>query len=558
MDAPRTAEEPTRDPAQDPAGSEQEHGPAPARTPSRPAARRARLPAALTALAAVGALALTACGSQPSTGSAQAPDGADPALAALYEQELEWGDCEGGGGGLGGLLGGGDLECAQLSVPVDYAQPAGETTEVALSRLASSGDASQGALLVNPGGPGASGVDLMGAAEQVFADPVREAYDIVSFDPRGVARSDGIECLDDEQMDAWRSQAAVDPQGQPADDLRQEYRELGESCAEDSGPVLEHMGTGSVARDLDLMRAALGQERTDYLGFSYGTHIGAEYAGLFPERVGRFVLDAGVDPTLSTHEIALGQARGFDESMRRFMEDCVTSQEQCFTDGSVEQGLTEVREILARTEREELTGDGGRRVSAVQAAEGMIAPLYTTATYSILNEALRDADDGDYAALQELSDANHGRQSDGTYRGNSTEAFTAVSCLDTTDETATDEDMARDQRELSEQAPTFGPYLGYTEAACQGWPYGPADEQTGSYTGETEILVVGATQDPATPYAWSEALTEQLGAARLLTRDGLGHVSYTSGNGCIVESVDAYLLEGALPEEDTVCPDVGL
>lgn len=539
-----------------PAGAADAPGRAAPRGPSRPAERRARRPLALAAMTTAGALVLTACGAGPSTDSGQAPEGADPALVAFYEQELDWSACE--GGGLGGLLGGGELECAQLDVPVDYADPGGETTEVAMSRLASGGDASEGALLVNPGGPGASGVDLMGSAEQIFAEPVREGYDIVSFDPRGVSRSDGIQCLDDTELDAWRSQPAFDPQGQPADELRQEYRALGESCAEGSGPVLEHMDTESVARDLDVMRAALGQERTDYLGFSYGTHIGTEYAGLFPDRVGRFVLDAGVDPTLGAHEIALGQARGFEESMRRFLEDCVTSQDQCFTDGSVEEGLSEVQEILARTEQEELTGDDGRRVSAVQAAEGMIAPLYTTATYSILNEALRDAGDGDYTALQELSDTNHGRQSDGTYRGNSTEAFTAVNCLDGTDRTATDEDLRRDQQELTEQAPTFGPYLGYTEAACQDWPYEPAEDATAAYTGEAQILVVGATQDPATPYAWSRALTEQLGAARLLTRDGLGHVSYTSGNGCIVEAVDEYLLEGALPEEGTVCPDASL
>lgn len=548
METPRTGRGPT--------GAADANGRAAAWGPSRSTERRTRRPLALAAMTTAGALVLTACGAGPSTDSGQAPEGAEPALVAFYEQELDWSACE--GGGLGGLLGGGDLECAQLSVPVDYADPGGESTEVAMSRLASGGDAAEGALLVNPGGPGASGVDLMGAAEQIFAEPVREAYDIVSFDPRGVSRSDGIQCLDDTEMDAWRSQPAFDPQEQPADELRQEYREFGESCAEASGPVLEHMDTQSVARDLDVMRAALGQEHTDYLGFSYGTHIGAEYAGLFPDRVGRFVLDAGVDPTLGTHEIALGQARGFEESMRRFLEDCVTSQDQCFTEGSVEEGLSEVQEILARTEQEELTGDDGRRVSAVQAAEGMIAPLYTTATYSILNEALRDAGDGDYTALQELSDTNHGRQSDGTYRGNSTEAFTAVNCLDATERTATDEDLRRDQRELTEQAPTFGPYLGYSEAACQGWPYESVDDATAAYTGEAQILVVGATQDPATPYAWSRALTEQLGAARLLTRDGLGHVSYTSGNGCIVEATDAYLLEGTLPEEGTVCPDVSL
>lgn len=520
--------------------------------------RRLRLAAA----AAVCALALSACGAEDSPSvNRSAPQGAAPGMDDFYGQELDWGSCE-GSGGIAGFFGGDDQQCAELTVPVDYSDPEGETTTVSMARLPSTGEASQGGLIVNPGGPGGSGVDLIAQSGPLFGDDLREGYDIVSFDPRGVSRSDEIRCFDDDAgIDAWRSQASLVGEDITAEELRQEYRELGRGCAEHSGPVLEHMDTASVAQDMDVMRAALGQERTDYLGFSYGTRIGAEYARQFPDRVGRFVLDAAVDPQASQSEVAMGQAVGFESALRDFMEDCTQNSADCFTDGSVDDGMAEVQRILARSADEEITGPDGRRVTPVQVAEGLITPLYSTATYPRLNQALKDAADGDYDALQELSDLNHGRQEDGTYRGNSTVAFSAVTCLDSADETVTDQDMAAQQEQLEQRAPTFGPYLGYSQAACQGWPYGPVEEdqdEPAAYSGDAEILVVGGTEDPATPYAWSQAMTEQLGRATLLTREGKGHVSYSSGNGCIVEAVDAYLLEGQLPEEGTVCKDPGV
>lgn len=522
-------------------------------TSQRPSPRRGMR---LAAVVAVGVLALSACSAQRDPRHSGGPGTVPVDMSEYYDQQLDWGACD-DSGGLGGFFSRAEQECAELTVPVSYADADGETTTLALSRLPSEGDASEGALILNPGGPGGSGVDLIAGAEPLFSEDMRRAYDIVSFDPRGVSRSDGIQCFeDDAARDAWRSMPAFDPQEQPVDELRAQHRDLGEGCAERSGPVLEHMGTADVARDLDILREALGQERTDYLGFSYGTQIGEAYARQFPERVGRFVLDAAVDPQATTSEVSLAHAEGFEAALREFMENCTRESPDCFEDGSVDDGMAAVQRILARSAEEEITGPDGRRVTPVQVAEGIITPLYSTAGYPVLEEALQDAADGDYAALQGLSDANHGRQPDGSYHGNSTTSFIAVNCLDSTDESVTDQDMAAEQEVLTERAPTFGPYLGYGEAACQGWPYGPAPQpESVAYRGP-EILVVGATEDPATPYAWSQALTQQLGRARLLTREGTGHVSYSSGNGCIVEAVDAYLLEGTMPAEGTVCEDV--
>lgn len=486
-------------------------------------------------------------GSSDSTDSSpDALDGTDASLSEFYQQELNWGECDQVDNGT-------DLECADLTVPVDYADPQGETTTVVMARTTGSGNASQGSLLMNPGGPGGSGVDLMQYASTLFSQDVLDNYQVVSFDPRGVFRSDGITCLSDSELDQWRENSTFDPETDSIDVIREEYRTVGQACQENSGPVLEHMDTESVARDMDVMRAVLGDAQTNYLGFSYGTQLGSTYAQLFPERVGRFVLDGAVDPSLTSSQITLGQARSFDESLREFVRDCTENNNMCFTDGSVEDGLDEIQTILDRTREQTITA-GGRTVSTVTAAEGVLVPLYSPASYGTLNLALRDAQDGDYSALQRLSDANHGRTSNGSYRGNSTFAFSAVNCLDYNTRDVTDQQMNDDQDELQAAAPVFGRYLGYADAACQDWPVAPVHSaEPATYDGDSQILVVGTQHDPATPYPWAEALTEQLGNARLLTYDGWGHGAYTSGNSCVVEAVNTYLVDGDVPEEGQVC-----
>lgn len=493
---------------------------------------------------------LTGCsqgGGPESTGSANdALDGTDPALTEFYQQELSWGDCA-------EVANGTDLECADVTVPVDYANPDGETTTVVMARSTGGGNASRGSLMMNPGGPGGSGVDLIQYASTFFSQDVLDTYQVVSFDPRGVFRSDGIQCLSDSELDEWREHSSFDPETDSLDVIREEYRSVGQACQQNSGPVFEHMDTESVARDMDVMRAVLGDSQTDYLGFSYGTQLGSTYAQLFPQRVGRFVLDGAVNPSLTSSEVTLGQAQSFDESLREFVRDCTENNNMCFTDGSVEDGLDEVQDILQRTADETVTADG-RTVSTVTAAEGVLVPLYNPAAYGTLNLALRDAQDGDYSALQELSDTNHGRLPDGSYRGNSTFAFSAVNCLDYNSNDVTDQQMNADQDQLQSAAPVFGQYLGYTDAACQRWPVDPVGSaQAVTYDGDSPILVVGTQHDPATPYPWAEALTEQLGNARLLTYDGWGHGAYTSGNSCVVEAVDTYLVDGVLPDDGEVC-----
>ena len=319
-----------------------------------------------------------------------------------------------------------------------------------------------GALFLNPGGPGGSGVDMMGSADYFTAKEVRRKYDLVGFDPRGVDRSDGIRCLTDREMDQWRSEPAFDPGRQSLDEVRQSSREIGEKCHEHSSAVVSHMDTQSVARDLDVLRAVLDQPTTHYLGFSYGTEIGATYAHLFPQRAGRMVLDGAVDPTLDDRATTLAQAKGFEDNLRHFVADCQETNNDCAVAGAdVDAGMATIQRMLRSVAQDRPTVSDGRSVTPTNAIEGILVPLYSTASYPQLNSALQQALDGNLDALMAFSDSNHGREPSGKYTSNVSMAFTAVSCLDTVSNDVTDEQMARAAREMTQQAPTFGP-VSYT------------------------------------------------------------------------------------------------
>lgn len=515
----------------------------------------------VAAAVAVAALALTGCApqSQQDSGLGAAsqadPDvtaGTDSALATYYTQDLSWGECDYSQEDQDAAK---NLECARVSVPVDYANPGAGDTFVEVSRLSASEHDPQGTLFLNPGGPGGSGVDMMLSAGFFASASVRDNYDIVGFDPRGVERSDGIDCLTDQEMDEWRAEPAFEPGTETVDDMRATYAQIGAKCHEKSSPVVAHMDTQSVAKDLDVLRAVFDQPATHYLGFSYGTEIGATYAHLFPQRTGRFVLDGGVDPTMDERAVTLDQAKGFEDNLRHWVQDCQDSNNRCAvgTDG-VAAGMEQIQDLLAKVSDEDITVSDGRRITAVNAVEGILVPLYSTASYAQLNSALEKAFDGNFDELMGYSDSNHGRNSSGEYTSNVSEAFTAVNCLDTVSRGISDQDMAQAAETMAEEAPTFGPYLSYGDAACQGWPDEPVTPLD-SYAADTDetLLVVGTTHDPATPYAWSEALVAELGNARLLTHDGWGHTAYVSGDSCIKDAVDNYLVSGTVPEQGATC-----
>ncbi|GAA2722042.1 alpha/beta hydrolase [Cellulomonas aerilata] len=463
------------------------------------------------------------------------------ALAPFYEQTLQWTAC-------------GDLQCTTARVPIDYADPAAGSIDLALNRLPASSGEAVGSLLVNPGGPGASGVEFVsaGGSERV-SERVRDRYDLVGFDPRGVQSSAPVTCLDDAAKDELLSRDFDFSTDAGIEEARAAYRALGEACAENTGSLLGHVDTVSAARDLDVLRAALGDESLTYLGYSYGTSLGANYAELFPDRVGRLVLDGALDPRLDAAEVGRQQAVGFENALRAYVEDCQGG-ESCPLTGSVDEGMAQVAELLDRARRNPLETESGRPLTATLAFYGIAFTLYDDANWGVLTDALTQAlrgDDGTF--LLYIADLYNERNEDGSFASNKTEAFTAVNCLDGAP-SSDPAQMSAEAAQVREVAPTVASFFSYGGVVCQDWPY-PASGSAGPLTapGAAPIVVIGTTNDPATPYVWAQGLAEQLESGVLVTWEGEGHTAYGRSNDCVADAVDGYLLEGTVPEDGLTC-----
>jgi pimeloyl-ACP methyl ester carboxylesterase len=510
--------------------------------------RAGRPPRPRTALAVVAVLAVVAllagCVSPKNQASGQVVETptaeATGELARYYGQQLEWTTCTEG-------------ECATAQVPLDYADPAGPSIGIALARARATGGEPVGSLLLNRGGPGASGVDFVAQVKGMVSADITRQFDLVGFDPRGVQRSSPVTCVDGPRLDeiiAYDPDYSTDAGIQDVIDL---YGELGAACEENTGAVLGHVDTISTARDLDILRAALGDPTLTYLGFSYGTQLGATYAAIFPEKVGRLVLDGAKPPTLSYLEVSKGQAVGFENALRAYIADCQAGP-ACPLDGSVDDGLDQISKLFDRAYAKPLPTGTDRTLTRSLAFSGIALPLYAQSYWPLLTQALTAAlDNNDGSVLLQLADQYYDRQPDGTFSTNSTVAFNAINCLDSpgSADVATMRDEAA---QIEDAAPTVGYFFGYGGTVCADWPV-PAVAPLDSYAAEgaAPILVVGTTGDPATPYAWAEQLADLLSSATLLTYEGEGHTAYGSSNDCVADTVDAYLLTGAVPQDGTRC-----
>ncbi|PWJ53324.1 alpha/beta hydrolase fold [Quadrisphaera granulorum] len=481
----------------------------------------------------------------PTTASATTPgeQATDPAYAAFYDQKIAWKDCGGG------------LECGTVTVPVDWARPDRDTVDLAVARHPAT-DPSQrlGSLLVNPGGPGASGVAwLRGGVQAVVSDAVQARYDVVAFDPRGTGSSQPIDCMSDAEFDTYRADPADPTTPAGLAEETEEATRFAQGCEVDAGLLLGHLGTVDVVRDLDVLRAVVGSERLDYLGKSYGTLLGAEYAGAFPQRVGRLVLDGALDPSSSSGDVALVQAEGLERSLRAYAEAC-PQRSDCRLGSTADAVVQQVRDVLSAARQQPLpTSDAKRPLTAPLAFQGILATLYTENTWSLLDSAVESARGGDGARLLQLADAYAGRQPDGTYSSNLLEAYTAITCLDRPVD-ASPQAMQAQAQQLEQRSPTFGRSLSYGALQCGVWPIPPTRTPAPvSAPGAAPILVVGTTNDPATPYVWAQSLASQLSSGRLLTWDGQGHTAYRRGSACVDGAVDGYLLGGVLPGENATC-----
>lgn len=475
----------------------------------------------------------------------------DEAYSRFYEQEITWGPCE------DSYLSTSRIECGTLTVPSAWNAPDGETLDLAVIRLPATGTA-QGSLITNPGGPGGSGVDFVGmSGDFIGTEQLRSAYDLVSFDPRGVFRSAGFRCLTDAERDRNNTQQLPDPADPDAlEQTRTTMEEYGQKCQAQAGDLLGRVDTLSVVRDMDVLRAVLGEEQLDYLGFSYGTYLGATYAETYPKRVGRMVLDAAISPRIGLDDIVAGQAQGFEESIAEFVRSCQEDVgESCPFTGSPEEGVQQLRDFFARVDADPIpTADPERSLTGPQARSAVMLLQYNQGNWRFGYTALRSAMvDGDGSGLLTLADAAVERQADGTYRGNAADALVAVNCLDhpwVTDEQFQTEEAQR----LAEEYPTLGDQFGFAGTGCGAWPVQPVRTPAPiTAPGTGPIVVVGTTHDPATPYRWARSLATDLENGRLITRDGYGHTAYGSSGGCVETAVDAYLIDGTAPEDGLTC-----
>lgn len=479
----------------------------------------------------------------PDASATVPPSAAPSGSERFYSQKVDWSSCPQGTQAD---------QCGHVEVPLDWSDPSGPTIQLAVARDGAKGKDPVGSILVNPGGPGASAIDFLSDVDTIMSAEVRDEYDLVAFDPRGVQRSVPVTCYDGPQMDQL---IAVDfDLSTDAGITAQEdaWGAFGKACAAKTGDVLGHIDTVSSARDMDVVRAVVGDATLNYLGYSYGTKLGATYAALFPHQVGRMVLDSALDPTVDGDQMSAGQAAGFESALRAYVTDCLGGS-GCPLSGSVDAAMGQIKTMLDRTHSAPLPTSSSRRLTAPLAFTGIAYPLYSQASWPQLTTALRAALAGDGSALLALSDAYYDRAADGTYTTNTTEAFSAISCLDlpSTTDVAT---MRADAAEIEKVAPTVGEFFAYSGTECAQWPVPPVGGlKDYSAKGAPPIIVIGTTNDPATPYAWAQSLAKELSSGVLLTHVGEGHGVYGLGNQCATNAVDDFFLDGTAPAQGTRC-----
>jgi pimeloyl-ACP methyl ester carboxylesterase len=478
------------------------------------------------------------------TGSSQLPDGvgAGPTghgLGRFYHQSVEWTDCGEG------------EACADIWVPLDYRKPDGRAITLRAKRdPATDPSRKVGSLFINPGGPGGSGIDYLGYAN--FGKAITDVYDVVGFDPRGVATSTPVDCVSDSELDSF---LAADPSPDTKAEISRMQRSWATytaGCVDRSGPLLQHVSTVEVARDLDILRALVGDRSLYYFGASYGTYIGATYAALFPKHVGRMVLDGAVDPLAKPHRSEISSAEGFETALTAYLKYCVDGG-SCPLGTDVETARTNLAAFFQQLDAHPLPTTSGRELTEGLGYLGVIVTLYSRSTWTYLTQGLVTALKGQGDVLLALSDVYSQRQPDGTYKGNTLEVQSAVNCLDSPEH----ESLAQiedGEAEFDKVAPIFGPVAAWFAYGCSNWPVPriqPAPDF--SATGAAPIVVVGTTRDPATPYQQAVNLAHELDSGVLLSRDGDGHTAYSSGNRCIDTAVDKYLAHGTVPSDGTMC-----
>lgn len=473
--------------------------------------------------------------SDPKPTGERAPKG----LAKFYSQPLKWTEC-------------GNSICTWVKVPLDYAKPGEATIRLRVKLRRATADKPRGRLFINPGGPGGSGVDFVNSFVGAASPAILEAYDIVGFDPRGVGLSTPLECLSDKKFDDYNRIDPTPDDFDEIDKLEKGFRSVGKACEKNSTALAEHVSTSEVSKDLDILRALVGEDKLDYYGASYGTQIGATYAQLFPDRVGAMILDGGVDTGLSKQRQGRGQAKGFEKALDAFLKDC-SARDQCPLADDADDAEDSIVDLLAQIDEKPLKTPTKRTLTENAALYGIVYALYGKGTWPELTTALDRASFGDGTDLLKLSDQYFGRRANGTYRNNGSQVVNAIRCLDFP-KASDPEDVAKSIQDYVDDSPVFGRAMAWTAAECDDWPLKSTSPQKAMKAERAgPIMVIGTTRDPATPYEWSKSLAKRLESGVLVTRVGDGHTGYAVGNSCVDRLVERLLLLGKLPKDDSRC-----
>ena len=480
-------------------------------------------------------------------GSVGAPKGDVPkGLEKFYGQKVNWAPCKDKP----------QMQCANVKVPLDYKKPGGKAITVAMAKLPAKGGKPIGSLFVNPGGPGESGIDLVSRADKSFSKDVIDKYDIIGFDPRGVGSSTPVDCIDNRELGKILD-SDIDTSTEAGRKARKaQARQIAKGCKDKSGELLAHVGTEPAARDMDVMRGLVGDEKLNYLGFSYGTSLGGMYADIFPKKVGRMVLDGAANPQQSFLPSTYTQMLSFEKSFERYAERCVKAG-NCSLGPSVDAAKKKMRALLDQARVKPFkTSDPNRPLNQAMLHSAVISLLYEDRTWSVFNQALDQLiKQNDGSLFLKVFDATSSREGDGN-KGNRAEAYWAINCADYAQES--EADYLKYANKLKREAVVFGSFSAEDDIAmhvCAELLYHPK-ANPGPYRakGSAPIVVIGTRHDPATLYHWAQALHKSLSNSVLLTWEGDGHTAYGRGSSCIGSAVDKYLLTGEVPKDGLVCP----
>ncbi|MDF6043198.1 alpha/beta hydrolase [Streptomyces sp. JH14] len=490
-------------------------------------------------------LLISGCSSGSSSTSTSGSTRAVPAaLKSYYAQHLNWRDC-----GVSGF------QCATMKAPLDYAKPGGGDIKLAVSRKKATGPGKRiGSLLVNPGGPGGSAIGYLQSYAGIgYPARIRARYDMVAVDPRGVARSEPVTCLTGPQMDAYTQVDQTPDDNAEVTKLSDSFEKFASGCEQHSAKILPHVSTVEAARDMDVLRALLGDEKLTYFGASYGTYLGATYAELFPDRAGRLVLDGAMDPSLTSIDMNREQTEGFETAFQSFAADCVKKANCPLGTTSTADAATRLKRLFADLDAKPVSTGASRRLGESLATTGVIAAMYDESSWPQLREALTGAQAGDGSGLLALSDSYYEREPNGSY-ANLMFANAAVNCLDAPPAFAAPSAVDQALPSFEKASPVFGKAFAWASLNCGHWPVGPTGTPHQIHAkGASPIVVVGTTRDPATPYKWAKSLAGQLSSGRLLTYEGDGHTAYGRGSHCIDTAINTYLLDGTPPADGTRC-----